>query len=233
MLRLICCWRVSGSVPRQPTTRYAPARPLLYAISPGLNHDCWRGAQTALNAHSLHATPPAAQENAPDLRAGERNRTAALPFTRRPLCQLSYTGGARCIVAEQGPDVRPSPLTCGLGGILAVRYMHATDCSRTCRARTPACRCKRRLLCRLSYTPAEGAAHVGRAGRDRESLPASGTAIAVPDAGSSGRAGYRLRISACKVRSGQRHRLSNRAARQCARLTLHSSPCTQTGGITV
>src|SRR5215469_12878104 len=26
-------------------------------------------------------------------RAGERDRTADLPFTRRPLCQLSYTGG--------------------------------------------------------------------------------------------------------------------------------------------
>jgi hypothetical protein len=25
--------------------------------------------------------------------AGERDRTADLPFTRRPLCQLSYTGG--------------------------------------------------------------------------------------------------------------------------------------------
>src|SRR4030081_1851638 len=25
--------------------------------------------------------------------AGERDRPAALPFTRRPLCQLSYTGG--------------------------------------------------------------------------------------------------------------------------------------------
>jgi hypothetical protein len=28
-----------------------------------------------------------------DLGAGERIRTADLPFTRRPLCQLSYTGG--------------------------------------------------------------------------------------------------------------------------------------------
>jgi hypothetical protein len=25
--------------------------------------------------------------------AGERDRTADLPFTRRPLCLLSYTGG--------------------------------------------------------------------------------------------------------------------------------------------
>jgi hypothetical protein len=28
-----------------------------------------------------------------DLGAGERDRTADLPFTRRLLCQLSYTGG--------------------------------------------------------------------------------------------------------------------------------------------
>ena len=28
-----------------------------------------------------------------DLGAGERIRTADLPFTRRLLCQLSYTGG--------------------------------------------------------------------------------------------------------------------------------------------
>jgi hypothetical protein len=30
---------------------------------------------------------------ADSMRAGERDRTADLPFTRRPLCLLSYTGG--------------------------------------------------------------------------------------------------------------------------------------------
>jgi hypothetical protein len=35
-----------------------------------------------------------------DLGAGERDRTADLPFTRRPLCQLSYTGGDLLMVAD-------------------------------------------------------------------------------------------------------------------------------------
>src|SRR5215469_10862973 len=39
-----------------------------------------------------------------ELGAGERDRTADLPFTRRPLCQLSYTGGDLLMVAQaQGP----------------------------------------------------------------------------------------------------------------------------------
>jgi hypothetical protein len=32
--------------------------------------------------------------------AGERDRTADLPFTRRPLCQLSYTGVDVLMLAE-------------------------------------------------------------------------------------------------------------------------------------
>jgi hypothetical protein len=48
-----------------------------------------------------------------DLGAGERDRTADLPFTRRLLCQLSYTGGTSSMVAEPGPDLRICPLTCG------------------------------------------------------------------------------------------------------------------------
>ena len=45
--------------------------------------------------------------------AGERIRTADLPFTRRLLCQLSYTGGeTRCMVAHLGDDVRIPVLTC-------------------------------------------------------------------------------------------------------------------------
>src|SRR5262249_23768231 len=38
--------------------------------------------------------------------AGERGRTADPAFTRRLLCQLSYTGGGTpCMVADLGPDV--------------------------------------------------------------------------------------------------------------------------------
>jgi hypothetical protein len=43
-------------------------------------------------------------------RAGERSRTADLPFTRRPLCQLSYTGWVVLMVAETAataPDGNP------------------------------------------------------------------------------------------------------------------------------
>jgi hypothetical protein len=45
----------------------------------------WRVARTSAD------TPP--QVKSLRLGAGERDRTADLPFTRRPLCQLSYTGG--------------------------------------------------------------------------------------------------------------------------------------------
>jgi hypothetical protein len=44
-----------------------------------------------------------------DLGAGERDRTADLPFTRRPLCQLSYTGGDVLMVAETA-DRLPSSI---------------------------------------------------------------------------------------------------------------------------
>jgi hypothetical protein len=47
--------------------------------------------------HKLAAEPEVRVERAFDLwpwtGAGERIRTADLPFTRRLLCQLSYTGG--------------------------------------------------------------------------------------------------------------------------------------------
>jgi hypothetical protein len=46
-------------------------------------------------------------EDPNNLGAGERDRTADLPFTRRPLCQLSYTGGNVLMVADSSPRKRP------------------------------------------------------------------------------------------------------------------------------
>jgi hypothetical protein len=48
-------------------------------------------------------------------RAGERDRTADLPFTRRLLCQLSYTGWVVLMVAETStaaPDGNPRAAAC-------------------------------------------------------------------------------------------------------------------------
>ena len=44
--------------------------------------------------------------------AGERDRTADLPFTRRPLCQLSYTGGDVLMLAETQARLRPGADGC-------------------------------------------------------------------------------------------------------------------------
>ena len=47
--------------------------------------------------------------------AGERDRTADLPFTRRLLCQLSYTGVVTAgMLAGRSRDVRNQYLTCGI-----------------------------------------------------------------------------------------------------------------------
>jgi hypothetical protein len=49
--------------------------------------------------------------------AGERDRTADLPFTRRPLCQLSYTGWVVLMVAETSsaaPDGNAWAAACAL-----------------------------------------------------------------------------------------------------------------------
>ena len=43
--------------------------------------------------HVLPEIEPGDRAREADLGAGERIRTADLPFTRRLLCQLSYTGG--------------------------------------------------------------------------------------------------------------------------------------------
>jgi hypothetical protein len=63
-----------------------------------------------------------------DLGAGERDRTADLPFTRRLLCQLSYTGG-RLVHGSPLLDVpaHPSPVR-----LLASRPL--ADCDRRRRA---------------------------------------------------------------------------------------------------
>jgi integrase len=45
-----------------------------------------------LAAHTLAGARTDIRTRMPDVGAGERDRTADLPFTRRPLCQLSYTG---------------------------------------------------------------------------------------------------------------------------------------------
>jgi hypothetical protein len=45
--------------------------------------------------------------------AGERDRTADLPFTRRPLCLLSYTGGERLHGSRIPTDLRIPSLACG------------------------------------------------------------------------------------------------------------------------
>jgi len=50
-------------------------------------------------------------------------------FTRRPLCQLSYTGGDLLMVAEPGPDVRIWPLTRGLTCTIIVRQLSRTTAS--------------------------------------------------------------------------------------------------------
>src|SRR5580704_16384813 len=58
------------------------------------------GAQAALITQVVPRQAAASAVHAPDLGAGERDRTADLPFTRRLLCLLSYTGGETlCIVA--------------------------------------------------------------------------------------------------------------------------------------
>jgi hypothetical protein len=61
-----------------------------------------------------------------DLGAGERDRTADLPFTRRLLCLLSYTGGDSCMVADPGADVRIYALTSGFTG-LCVGYLSSVQ----------------------------------------------------------------------------------------------------------
>ena len=56
------------------------------------------------------------------LGAGERDRTADLPFTRRPLCQLSYTGGDMSMLAEPDPKPRtPADLRSWLHSYLTAR----------------------------------------------------------------------------------------------------------------
>src|SRR5206468_1672698 len=56
-------------------------------------------------AHQPKAKRQTSGQVTHDLGAGERIRTAGLPFTRRLLCQLSYTGGDSCMVADQASDV--------------------------------------------------------------------------------------------------------------------------------
>jgi hypothetical protein len=51
------------------------------------------GACVAMLLSSCVKTQVRGPARARDHGAGERDRTADLPFTRRPLCQLSYTGG--------------------------------------------------------------------------------------------------------------------------------------------
>jgi hypothetical protein len=49
-----------------------------------------------------------------DRGAGERDRTADLPLTRRLLCHLSYTGmGAGCMVTDRGPGGGPGARSTG------------------------------------------------------------------------------------------------------------------------
>jgi hypothetical protein len=78
--------------------------------------------------------------------AGERDRTADLPFTRRPLCQLSYTGGDVPMLADPGPDMR----TCGYGRTSSA-WRVALGSGDTCPGAGVGLPSTRRLLTQLSY----------------------------------------------------------------------------------
>ena len=66
----------------------------------------------AADPSGTNSTTPAHQADGLRCGAGERDRTADLPFTRRPLCQLSYTGGVVLMLAE-GSTAAPAG---GIGG---------------------------------------------------------------------------------------------------------------------
>jgi hypothetical protein len=74
-----------------------PARPCHSPES--TQSDCTSGTSLAPNLIFLET------DMCSDLRAGERDRTADLPFTRRLLCLLSYTGGRLVHGSRPHPDV--------------------------------------------------------------------------------------------------------------------------------
>jgi hypothetical protein len=58
----------------------------------------------SVRAQSWQPSPVSAGVAGLRVGAGERDRTADLPFTRRPLCQLSYTGVDVLMLAETLAD---------------------------------------------------------------------------------------------------------------------------------
>ncbi len=74
-------------------------------------------ARVSHGRRQAFARAPFAQLDSWRCGAGERDRTADLPFTRRPLCQLSYTGWVVLMVAETSsaaPDGNAWAAACAL-----------------------------------------------------------------------------------------------------------------------